>query len=393
LRSWLVALVLSVACSCALADEFCDVPGRVADFGNEVDRQWKVLSDKKNFEGAEGYFGKLLADQQAGRISDARLFRAFTRFECRDPSCGPLMTEWTRLYPKSAAAHLALASHHAAVGFAARGSEYANKTSEAQFMAMRDAFRSALLELDIADKYSTKPTLSASMRIWLAAADHDMRPRPTDIYKTTITRFPDTLVVRIRYIHASAPKWGGSMAQLESIIDDAKTLPSADRRYIEYLVLQEMGSAHHCAECGMPDDAQALRYYQKSVALCPGLDRTLQLLIELQDKRHDYEAMRAAATDYIARHPANGWAYAMRAASYDRTNRFAEARADYEKAAQFGYPKAYLNIGWYHESGRGVPRDYRKALEFYQIAESNRVDDARQYVDRTRKAIEKEGKK
>src|SRR4030095_8633592 len=114
------------------------------------------------------------------------------------PWSQPLMTEWARLHPRSPAAHLALANYYLAVGFAARGQEFASKTSEAQFRAMGEAFRSAFQELDIADKYLKKPTLSISMRIWLGAASGSMRSSPTELYKKAIKDFPDTMQVRIR---------------------------------------------------------------------------------------------------------------------------------------------------------------------------------------------------
>ena len=380
MRALLLGLGVAFASASGLANEFCDVVGKVREHRAATETAWEAFKAKE-MDAVEKYFGGMLAEHEAGRLSDAHLGRAFEIFTCSDAFCEPLILEWVRRYPRSPAAHLALAHHYAAVGFSSRGSEYASKTTDTQFFAMGEAFRKAFQALETADKYAKKPSLSASVRVWLGMASGGVRPGPTETYRGAIKAFPDTLQVRIRYIYASAPKWGGSMKQLAAIVDEAKPLPPADRRYVEYLVLQRMGASMEDAK----DDAKALEYYKKSVPLCPGLDAALHKQIGLQLKVKDFQGVLASAGENIKRDPRSGWAYMMRGRAYEGLEKYREAFADIEKATQLAYAPAYLHLAWHYEMGKGVPRDYRKAIDFYTIAERNHVEAARGHADRVRK--------
>lgn len=389
MRAVLAGLAVALASASGLANEFCDVPGKVREHRAATEAAWETFKAKE-MDQVEKHFGAMLAEHEAGRLSDAHLGRAFEIFTCSDAFCEPLILEWVRRYPRSPAAHLALAHHYAAVGFSSRGSEYASKTTDTQFFAMGEAFRKAFQALETADKYSKKPSLSASVRVWLGMASGGVRPRPTETYRAAIKAFPDTLQVRIRYIYGSVPKWGGSMAQLAAIVDEAKPLPPADRRYVEYLVLQRMAEAMQDARD--KDDAKApehykkaIEYYKQSVPLCPGLDAALRKLVGLQLAAKDFQGVLASAGESIKRDPRNGWAYMMRGRAYEGLEKYREAFADIEKATQLAHAPAHLHLAWHYEMGKGVARDYRKAIDHYAIAERHKVDGARGHADRVRK--------
>jgi tetratricopeptide (TPR) repeat protein len=368
------ALVLAAALAAtgAHAIEFCDKIGALAEHRREVDRLWKAFTAKQ-FDEVERFHSALVGKHEAGELSDAHLARFFSAFQAPDAYVEPLIMSWAAKYPDSAAPWLALAHYYAQVGFAARGGEEATRTAEAQFVAMGAAFRKALYALEMADKRMKKHSLSASMKIWLGSTVKSTRPSPTEIYRSAIRAWPDTLQVRIRYVRASAPRWGGSDTQLAAIVEDAKTLSPEDRRYMEYLVTQELARTQELKG----DTRKAIETYQRSVPMCPGLDRSLEQLIDLQRRTRDFAGLAASSSTFIERHPRSGWAFSTRGWARQELKHYAEAFADFQRATQLGYGDGFLRLAWYYEQGIVAPRDVRKAMDLYLTAESHGIAEGR----------------
>jgi tetratricopeptide (TPR) repeat protein len=266
LRAWAAALLFVLLPAPASAYLLCDDAAKLKEF-NQAIRTWNgSLSDKRYAE-LDRHFSALHAAHESGKLTDAEVMRWYRLFESANAGNEPLHLEWIAAYPRSQAAYIALAVHMVERGFAARGRDFADKTSPLQFKGMADAFAKAIAALDKADTLSRKPTLSLAIRIRIAAAAGS-KPDERQLYRTAITKYPDTLIARIRFIRVSHPKWGGSIEQLTGIATDAKSLPEADRRYVEYLVFQEIGSVL----VDQRDWRRAAEVYEKSVPLCPGFD-------------------------------------------------------------------------------------------------------------------------
>jgi tetratricopeptide (TPR) repeat protein len=377
--AWLVPLVLWTGGAGAF--EFCDVPGKREEFQASLE-PWKKRLREKRTDELEKQFGGLLKEHAAGKLNDQILQRWFEIFTCGDASCEPKIMEWLQKYPQSEAARLALAIYYMHQGQVARGSAFADKTSPAQFAAMAEWFAKSVAALDSADRVSKKPTLSAAVRIELTRNGRTFGPRPTEIYRKTTRDYPDSLQVRLEYVWASAPKWGGSLEQLASIVEDAKkALSAADARYIEYHVLQEVGGALEQSK----RDQEAIEVYRRSIALCPGLDNSLTRMIRVQERLKDFPAIVASTSQYIERYPRDGWGYTMRGWALQEQRKDKEALADYEKATQLGYGRAFLYLGWFHEAGRATPVDFRRAFDLYMIAAGHGIEDARERAEKIRK--------
>jgi tetratricopeptide (TPR) repeat protein len=383
----IVVVWTAIASTGAMAFELCDDASKRREFYTQLQPWGKALGEKR-YDDIDKKFNALLKALESGTESDAMVQRAFSVFQDSRPGNEPLHLEWIKRYPKSQAAHLAMGYYYTSRGYAARGTGFAGETSREQFAAMEENFRRALAELDAADALGKKPTLSAAKRIAIAPTSPALRTlHPTEIYRKAIKEYPDTIEVRIQYIVVSAPKWGGSRGQLRSIIDDAKPLPAADRRYIEYLVYQEMGTTYACTgnltpECGQAK--KAVEYYEKSIPLCPGLDRSLELLLEHHVRMKDHPAAVAVAARAIMRNPRNGEAYASRGWAYMHLGRPKDAFADYERGTQLDYGPAFDGLAYFYEVGQIVPTDYRKAIDLYMAAESHHVKGAKEKADKVR---------
>jgi tetratricopeptide (TPR) repeat protein len=389
-----IALLATTLCATgARAFELCDVEGKSEEFAASIHPLYKLANEKRPYELDSG-LNAMLAAHEAGRMPDALVHRVFEGFSKGYADLEPLLREWVAKFPRSQAAWLALAYNYTGRGWAARGSKYGNETSREQIAEAEQFFRQALKAYDKADALTKKPTLSIAQRINIAAGVSTLGLDASRLYHDAIGKYPDTLQVRIRYIDASRPKWGGSVKQLESIIDDAKPLPAADRRYIEYLVGQEIAVAYWCAEpegCAGPgrrkgQNAKSVtRYLEKSVPLCPGLDRAAERLMAYQTQTGDHAGVIATATRLIQRKPRSAEAFTQRGMAYAGAGKYKEAFADYERASQLGDFEAFRELAWFHENGKVVPKDVAKAIDYYLIADSHDVDGARERAEKLAK--------
>jgi len=363
-RGGLLALC-AFAAGHAAAFTFCDDRQARIAF-QRVHEPWPARLAKKEFAELDRHFNSLLAQQAKGTFSDAAVDRAFLVFRGKVGEA-PLHEEWSRLYPRSGAAHLAHAYHHIAHGAAERGQDLSAAPTPSQLEAMRASFRAALQELRVAERHVERPSLVAALRIRIAGLDRasdagDAR----QLYAGALERFPETLAVRIQYIKASHPPGGGGDRQLATILEDARRLPAADARYVEYLVFEERGAIAEAAG----DHARAIADYERSAPLCKGLDGTVDRLMKLLVRKGDHARVVAVATGILERIPRDGWTLWQRGRAHRALSQHPQALADLRRAAEIGQTSASEDLAWYYETGTGVARDLQRALELYRAAEA-----------------------
>jgi tetratricopeptide (TPR) repeat protein len=221
---------------------------------------------------------------------------------------------------------------------------------------------------------------------------------PTDeaarLFARLRTDNPDSYFLFVTRMTSLEPKWGGSIEDMESIIGDARSLSPADQRYLQYIVYQKIGTVYQCREfavCGghgrIGENArQVVAYFEKSIASCPGLDESLEMLIKYQFDTKNYPGVIATATRAIQRNPRLAKAFANRGYAYGNTGRHKEALADLERAALLGEDYAFKELAWMYETGTAVPKDVPKAIDLYMIADLRKVKGARKEAERLSKA-------
>jgi TPR repeat protein len=388
-------LVVAAALGATGAHGFepCDTAGKQAEFRRSIKPLDTMLYDKK-VDQLDKALNAMLVAHEAGRMSDALVHLAFKRYDNSPVAWEPLLREWVAKYPGSHAARLALAYHLTSRGWAARGAKFAKDTSQQQLAEMQKYFRQALKVYDEADALGKKPTLSIAQRIWISQSTPGLGLDKEELYRDAIKAYPDTLQVRIRYLEMSEPKWGGSIEEMQSVIDDGKSLPAADQRYLKYVVYQEIGTVYQCQEfesCGGAgpigkNARQVVDYYQKSIASCPGLDGSLEMLMKYQFDTKNYPAVIEAATRAVQRNPRLPSAFAYRGYAYENTARYKEAFVDLERAALLGEGYAFKDLAWMYETGTAVPKDVAKAIDLYMIADMRKVRGARNEAERLSKS-------
>lgn len=129
-----------------------------------------------------------------------------------------LMDAWKRQAPDSAFAFAASGAAYVAMAQAQRGSEYANKTSQDQFDAMHRLLQLARTDLERAA--SLDPALTVSYSQMLHVARMDSTPGyAVNASKRALAINPASYTIYARLISMSQPKWGGSVALMDRLVD------------------------------------------------------------------------------------------------------------------------------------------------------------------------------
>lgn len=359
----LVALIATPSLVSAL--DLCGRPDDIAMLGRRIGIHKDDLSNQRYAE-LDRRLNQILADLKADKISDQEANRWFERlFTDSSVADAPLIEEWIAAFPKSPAAPLAGAYYYDERARASRGYEYAGKTAKAQFAAMNAEYRKELAMLDRAEALGGKSPLSVARRMEARFKSGELgKKQLAEEYRRGIHEFPKSLRIRQQYIHASSPKWGGSMGQLLALTADTQGLSEADKRYVAYLVFRRAGNADELAG----DLKSAAGYYRKSVEACPAYDGSLKDLIRVYKRTNDFDDAIRELDPYIERYPVTRWGFEDRGWAYSLKKDWPHALRDHEKAAHLGSGYGYASLGWDYENGHAVKVDLPKAIEFYEIA-------------------------
>lgn len=138
-----------------------------------------------------------------------RLFDAYAAFAVAVPALEPLLTEWVKQRPTSAAARLARANFFKASGWNARGFRYSGETSDQQFARMGNFFRLAVADLDAALRLAPKSVVAYRQLIDLSSSQRD-RTASRRFLDQALKLQPNSFVLRMAHMNNLLPRWGGS---------------------------------------------------------------------------------------------------------------------------------------------------------------------------------------
>lgn len=176
-----------------------------------------------------GHYGAVereLNDLQRGYLAgvhnDWLVDYAFRSFATTNPQVGKQLSLWVKRRPHSAIAHAAEGIYQENLGWMMRGTQWAQDTSDTQFMNMERHFKLAYGELEEATKLD--PLLSVAyahlVRMYKAFATREAR---TELFKEAIAHCGNSFAIRYEYLYSLQPRWGGSIAAIRQFIaDDAE---------------------------------------------------------------------------------------------------------------------------------------------------------------------------
>ncbi|MDQ3674747.1 MAG: DUF4034 domain-containing protein, partial [Gemmatimonadota bacterium] len=149
-----------------------------------------------------------------------RLFDAYDAFRVAIPAMEPLLTEWVKQRPKSAAALLARATFFRASGWHARGTRVVGQTSAQQLTQMTSFFRHAVADLDVALRLAPNSIVGYRQVINLAMSKGEMATSRR-MLDHGLKIQPNSFLLRAAYMENLLPRWGGSYAAMARFAEES----------------------------------------------------------------------------------------------------------------------------------------------------------------------------
>ena len=355
---------------------------------------------------------------RAGVINDDAAAQAFRVLVTADADLRAAYEKWVSAMPRSYVARVARGYYLARLGYQARGTAYAAKTTATQFDEMRALFKLAIADLEASMALDPKPVLGYGTLISIAQAAGN-REQAARYLERAVAIDRRVYTARASYLASLRPNWGGSIEQMQAALDSWKTslepaqfdrlalmvhdakwqaalAPAAQmvnaKQYKEAIAMydgalkqQPVARAyamrgHSYAQLG--DHAKAIADFDRALELdpdgscCSGTrsSRARSHLVsgEVQKGISDLVAAAEAEDTWASRELAMIYAYGK----YGFKRDFVVARRWCEMSAKQGDGMAMYCLGGIYHGGLGVPKDLRLAVRWFEDAASRGIADA-----------------
>lgn len=298
---------------------------------------------------------------ESGQISANTHGRYLGAFSLDRPDVENSFNEFVEKSGKNAIAYLGRGIYFQGRAWAARGGEYASKTSAQKFAQMDSYISKANADLEQADKLLANCDQCLSRRINMARANC-RRDFAASLLAEALRRNPDSIYPPRAFLNFLEPKWCGQPGEAERFTEDFAskypTSPVIDQ--LRSILMSQ--KADQLNRAGSIDAAATA--YMRAVSLNP--ERT-ELLIEsasLRNKQGRYQE----ALDLVELARAAGvtsrWSAEVRAWSLLQLRRVDEAINELQLAADQGsdWATQQLTAMWANGARYGNRSDLSKAL-------------------------------
>ncbi len=180
-----------------------------------------------------------------------------------------LLDAWKRQAPNSAYAFAASGVAYVAMAQKQRGGDYAAKTPQSAFEAMHRLLELARTDLDRAVELDPQMTPAYGAMVYAATLDSD------DAYGASAVRRalkvdPANFPVYVRVVWGSQPKWGGSAAQMQRVVDAAQR-HAAQNPLLRLLLSERTGGEQYVEDCSCDEEGES-KLYREVFAEAPSFN-------------------------------------------------------------------------------------------------------------------------
>jgi tetratricopeptide (TPR) repeat protein len=332
-----------------------------------------------NFDALDAELERRLLAHAQGRDTDLRLYRDLDLAVGNGPELKGAIHRWAAARPRSFFANLMAAMYHVNAGFRERGTAFADKTSQAQFEAMQQAFTLAVPYSNAAMALNPRSALPHTNMLPMAGARAGYSA-VTTILSEGLLADPGSIAVRSIAMPYLAPRWGGSFEAVSDLVRRAgqAKLPASQIHYLRFSELMEQGS-HWWRVDKAP--GKALDAYRLALRACPNSERAMDGLLANASQLNDWDAVIDAVTRAEAAGHVFAKAMARRGLAHEKQGDMARAVQDYERAVSLGDGWATGKLGYLHLVGKEVPKDLVKARALLTTAVSQGNTSAQRNLD------------
>jgi tetratricopeptide (TPR) repeat protein len=186
----------------------------------------RKLLDQGEFAKLDATLDRLLEGHRKNSACEAHLWDAMVFLAGLE---FPLLDSWAEARPDSWGAFTARGRRWVDAGYAHRGSAFANKVTEAQWSAMRDAFARA--EIDLNRALELEPdgfvAYGTVIHMLMSSGNSDQIRERLD---SLLARDPYNFGVRWNAMKSLSPYWGGSIEEMRQVASDAQRFADVNPR-------------------------------------------------------------------------------------------------------------------------------------------------------------------
>jgi TPR repeat protein len=273
------------------------------------------------------------------------------------------LRNWESAFPKSYAASFVLGEFYSRLGFQLRGAKTASQTSAQQQSDFKQYEAQARDQLLASIKLSAKAYPSYCELIDTALALGDGKINEYFLAANLADRYA------IRdwqaLLHSRSPNWGGSIAEMDKILDLANKSPLQDSEKKHLAAINFTFQAQDAESHDRYDDA--IRLYRAAYKVLPGKDTAWRLVdaANTAKKGGMFDEAIALYGKALQADPANTKALNERGWMFENEKKaFDSAFKDYEKSANLGNSWAQNRAGWFLMIGRGTTKDIDQARDY-----------------------------
>ncbi len=169
-----------------------------------------------------------------------------------------LMDAWKRQAPDSPYALAASGVAYVAMAQRQRGGNYVSETPQSNFEAMHRLLEQARTDLDRAVELDPKMTPAYGAMLYAATLDSDSA-YGVSAAKRALAMDPANFPIYARLVWGSQPKWGGSVEQMQRVIDDAQR-HAAENPLLLLLLSERSGGEDYVENCRCDEQGEFTLY-------------------------------------------------------------------------------------------------------------------------------------
>jgi len=322
------------------------------------------LAREHKFTALEAYFDGLYENYEQGRAREAWLLQAYHAFYNSDPQLLDHLNLWVAERPDSYHAAMGRGGYFVHLGWLYRDGKWFKDTAIIQRRGMEAFLKRALTDMQRAAELRPTAFLPYSHIIGI----HGSLGEDESFWNAVdegLKRNPASFLLRKEILFNLQPKWGGSIRQINSFIEDTK-------KWLHYNhELKQLLGYGYYVEADILDNkdrAAAQKLYDRALGLGESAflfkerGRNLYYMRKYQQSLEDFDRALALYPQYVWALRDKGWALFY-------MKRYQEAGSVFAEAIKYDLLDPDVNYGMARSLAK--QEKYQQAVSFFEVAIGN----------------------